>query len=141
VLAGETVPQNTPVQDAPVAVQLTPLFCGSFNTVAVSCTVVFTCTAEGFGEIVTEIGGTSVMVAESDLLESVTEVAVSVTVFKGGEGMGETLGAAYVTELPTVWSNVPHPPWAHSPPDKLQVVVWLAALGVTVAANCFVPPA
>jgi len=81
VLVGETEPQADDVQAAPfcVSVQFTPLFPTSFITVAVNFCVPFTPTAADVGEIVTPIPWT-VIVAEADCVESVTEVAVSATV-------------------------------------------------------------
>jgi len=81
VLLGATVPHVTPVQEVPVTLQVTPLFCGSFVTVAVNCTVVFACTLVGFGEITTEIGGPRLIVKVTcaTLVLSATEVAVNVT--------------------------------------------------------------
>ena len=62
-----------------VSVQFTPLFLGSFVTVAVNCCVAFTLTLALDGETVTPIGGATVTVAAANFVVSATEVAVTVT--------------------------------------------------------------
>jgi len=67
------------------------LFAGSFVTVTVKFCVPFTTTEAVEGETATAIGGAAVtvIVAENDLVVSVAEVAVSVTV----AGVGTVAGA------------------------------------------------
>jgi hypothetical protein len=84
---GETVPHPAPLQLAPESVQVTPLFCESFVTVAVKEDVTPPVAMLAVvGETLTTIAGVAmiVMVAVADLVGSDTEVAVSVTV--GGVG-------------------------------------------------------
>ena len=84
VVAGETLPHDVEAHDT---VQFTPLFAGSLVTVAMNCAVACGCTVAVLGETDTVTAGT-VIVAVTDLLGSVTEVAVSVTVrvVAGGPG-------------------------------------------------------
>jgi len=87
-----SVPQAAPVQPAPDKLQLTPLFAESFCTVAVKPVDCDTCTDAEVGFTVTEIGGgrvVMVMVADTDLVLSVTDVACNVTV----AGLGTLAGA------------------------------------------------
>ena len=81
VLVGATVP-HAGAQGALfwLGAQVTPLFAPSFLTVAVNCCVLFTPISTEVGDTDTEIGGgTTVTVADADLVVSVIEVAVSVT--------------------------------------------------------------
>ena len=74
--------------------QVTPAFALSLATVAVSATVAPAASEEGGAFNVTEIGALGaeiVMLADADLVESVTEVAVTVTV----AGLGTEAGAEY----------------------------------------------
>jgi hypothetical protein len=82
----ESVPQVAPEHPAPVSVHVTPLFNGSFCTVALRLCVWLVCTdtAVGFTPIPTGGGGTTVIVATALLLPSATDSAVAVTV--AGEG-------------------------------------------------------
>jgi len=78
VAVGETVPHCAVEHDT---VQVTPLFAGSFVTVAVKCAMPPGCTVPVSAETETAIAGTvTVMVAEPDADVSATEVAVTVTV-------------------------------------------------------------
>src|SRR5260370_29077880 len=52
----ESVPQAAPLQPVPESVQITPLFCESFCTVAVNGCVVLTATEAVDGATLTEIG-------------------------------------------------------------------------------------
>ena len=83
----ESIPQVALLQPEPESVQVTPLFCASFCSVAVKpCVPIPACTLGVVGLTLTMIarGAVMVMVAEELLVLSVTEVAVSVTV--AGEG-------------------------------------------------------
>ena len=72
-----------------VGAQVTPLFAPSFPTVAVNCCVALIPMRTEAGETDTEIGvGATVIVAAADLLGSVTEVAVNVTVVLAGTDAG-----------------------------------------------------
>ena len=66
----------------PASVQVTPFAAESFDTVAVNAAVAAFRTLAVVGETVTAIAAFAVMeiVVEADLVESATEVAVSVTV-------------------------------------------------------------
>ena len=88
----ESVPQAAPLQPEPERVQLTPLLCESFCTVAVKVCVWPVCTDALVGDTLTLTGGGGtiiVMVAVAFLVESATEVAVSVTI----AGFGTPAGA------------------------------------------------
>jgi len=90
VWVGENDPQAPALPQ--VTVQSTPLFKGSFDTTAVMGLVAFTCTDVGGGGLkATEIGGGTgviVIVAETDLVESACEVALTVTVLPVGTAAG-----------------------------------------------------
>ena len=82
VLVGATVPHASE-QGALfwLGAHVTPLFAPSFLTVAVNCCALFRPISTEAGDTDTEIGGgTTVTVADADLVVSDTEVAVSVTV-------------------------------------------------------------
>ena len=87
----ESVPQAAPLQPEPERAQLTPLFCGSFCTVAVKVCDCPVCTDALVGETLTLIGGgvVIVIVAAAVLVLSATDVAVTVTV----AGLGAVGGA------------------------------------------------
>jgi hypothetical protein len=70
------------VHPEPASVQVTPFAAESFDTVAVNVAVAAFRMLALVGEIVTAIAAFAVMeiVVEADLVESATEVAVSVTV-------------------------------------------------------------
>jgi len=92
LVAAESVPHVAPEQPNPDTVQLTPLFCESFATVAVNaCVPIPACTLCVAGATVTPIVGTDVTVITAVPLRaaSATEVAVRVTV----AGVGTELGA------------------------------------------------
>ena len=59
--------------------QETPLLLASLETVAVNCCVVPSKTLTVVGDTETETGGVTVSVAGADLVESATDVAVSIT--------------------------------------------------------------
>jgi hypothetical protein len=86
------VPHAAPVQPVPESAQVTPLFCGSFWTVAVNVCVCPVITDWLAGATVTLTGGGSavmVIVALALFVGSVTDVAVNVTV----SGPGTVIGA------------------------------------------------
>jgi hypothetical protein len=85
----ESVPQAVPVQPAPESAQVTPLFCESFETVALKLAVSPVCTDAVLGVTLTAIGEVIVTVAEALLVVSATAVAVTVTV----AGLGILTGA------------------------------------------------
>ena len=88
----ESVPQAAPLQPEPDRVQVTPLFCGSFCTVAVKACDCPVCTDALAGDtlMLTGGGGTvMVMVAVAVLVESATDVAAIVTI----AGLGTPVGA------------------------------------------------
>src|SRR5438445_2621477 len=77
-----SLPQPAPLQPVPESAHLTPLFCESFRTVAVNGCVALAATEAVGGATLTEIGdgAVTVIVAAADLVPSVTDVAVKVTV-------------------------------------------------------------
>ena len=87
----ESVPQAVPLQPAPERVQVTPLFCESFCTVAVKLCDCPVCTDALVGDTLTLIAGGVVMViaAAALFVVSATDVAVTVTV----AGLGAAAGA------------------------------------------------
>lgn len=82
------MPHVAPLQPAPLKVQLTPLFCASFVTVAVKPCVRLTVTLADVGATETAIAGAIVIVAEALLVVSATEVAFNVTVAGDGTEAG-----------------------------------------------------
>jgi hypothetical protein len=72
-----------------VSVQVTPRLAGSLATVAVNCCAVDTFSEALVGEIVTDTGDVTVMVALAVLVVSRTDLAVSVT-----EGLAGTVAGA-----------------------------------------------
>jgi hypothetical protein len=124
-------------------VQLTPLFAVSFPTFAVRLAIVFTVSEEGGDTIETVmfVDGVIVIVAEADLLPSVTEVAVTITVFP----LGTAAGDVYVVLAPLAVDallNEPHapllaqvtvhftPPFALSFPTFAVSCAWLPTVRV-----------
>lgn len=90
VPVGKRFPHVAPEQPAPERLQVTPLFCASFCTVAVNCDVVLTSSVAEVAESCTLIAGdVIVIVAEAVLVGSATEEAVSVTL----AGLGTLAGA------------------------------------------------
>jgi hypothetical protein len=89
LVAAESVPQAVPVHPVPESAQFTPLFCASFETVAVKLCVKPACTVALVGVRLTETAGVTVIDAAADLVASATEVAVNVTT----EGEGAFAGA------------------------------------------------
>src|ERR1700676_612169 len=79
----ESVPHITLLQPMPESVQLTPLFCESFCTIAVKLWLPLVGTSTGVGDTATAMAAgaaTRVIVAAADLVASETEAAFSVTV-------------------------------------------------------------
>jgi hypothetical protein len=87
--AGATVPQVAPVQPVPDSAHVAPCFAGSFPTVAVNVVVAFVITFTAVCDRVTVIGTNTVIAALAVFVESVTDVAVTVT----NAGLG-TFGGA-----------------------------------------------
>lgn len=88
----ESVPQAAPLQPDPERLQLTPLLCESFCTVAVKVCDCPVCTDALAGDTLTLTGGGGtviVMVAVAVLVASATDVAVSTTI----AGLGTPAGA------------------------------------------------
>jgi hypothetical protein len=88
----ESVPHAAPLQPEPDRVQVTPLFCGSFCTVAVKACDCPVCTDALVGDTLMPTGGggaVTLMVAVAVLVASATEVAVSMIV----AGFGAVVGA------------------------------------------------
>src|SRR6266852_231936 len=77
--------------------------------------------------------GLTVTLAEPNFVESLTEVAVTITV---GE-LGTVEGAVYLPVESIAPQLAPEQPV----PEMLQLTTWLAALGLTIAVNCCTPPA
>ena len=91
----DKLPQAAPLQPAPVSIQLTPLFCASFCTVAVMLCVWPVCTDADAGFTFIAMGAgvgapgvaaelVTVIVAAEVFVLSATDVAVAVTA--AGEG-------------------------------------------------------
>jgi hypothetical protein len=128
------VPQAAPVHPEPDSVQLTPLFAGSFCTVAVKPVDCDTCTDAAVGFTVTEIGGGSVvivMVALADFVLSAIDAARSVTV----AGLGALAGALYVTDVVVTFVKVPQAAPVHPTPDSVQLTPLFAESFCTVAVK------
>ena len=139
--ATDKVPQVVPLQPAPDNVQLTPLFCESFVTVAVKFCVSPVCTFALVGATLTAITGAAVtvIVAVPFFVPSVTEVAVNVTL----AGTGTLLGAVYVIAAPEaleVADKVPHVAPLQPVPESVQVTPLFCESFVTVAVKFCVSP-
>jgi hypothetical protein len=90
--ATDRVPQVLPLQPVPDNAQVTPLFCESFCTLALKACIPPAATLAVVGDSVTAIAvgfAVIVIVAAADLVLSLTEMAVSVTV----AGVGTFAGA------------------------------------------------
>jgi hypothetical protein len=96
-------------------------------TVAVNCCCAPVTTFAVDGETATDVGGTTVTVAEPDLVVSACEVAVTVTV----AGFGIAAGAVYRPPLVIAPQVAP----AQPVPEILQFTA-VFAVPVTVALNC-----
>ena len=137
LVGAESVPHAAPEQPTPDTAQLTPLFCGSFATVAVNaCVPIPACRLCVAGATLTPIVGTAVTVitAVPLLAPSATEVAVRVTV----AGAGTELGAVYVMATPEaleVAETVPHVAPLQPAPAKAQVTPLACASFETFAVK------
>ena len=138
LVADDKVPQVAPLHPAPVNVQVTPLFCASFCTVAVMLRVCPVCTDAVAGFTETEIAGgvalVIVMVAVAVLVVSATDFAVNVTV----AGLGTLAGAVYVMAVPEALvadDKVPQVAPLHPAPVKVQVTPLFCASFCTVAVT------
>ena len=128
----ESVPQDAPEQPAPVNVQVTPLFCVSFCSVAVMLCVCPVCTEALAGATATVIADAlAVMVtcAAAVLIDCACEMAVTVTV--AGDGT-----AAGAVNIPASSMR----PCVASPPVTLFTCQVTAVFEVfaTEAVNCWV---
>lgn len=120
--AADNVPQAAPVQ--PDNVQVTPLFCVSFCTVATKECVWPVCTETAVGFTVTTMAAgvaeVIVRVVTADFVASAIEVAVRVTV----AGAGTVAGAVYTIAAPEALEaadNVPQVAPVHPAPANVQV--------------------
>ena len=132
----DSVPQAAPVQPAPASAHVTPLFCGSFVTVAVTLCVFPLCTDAlvGFTDTPTGGGAVTVIVATAVLLVSATDFAVSVTV----DGEGIVAGAVYVIAAPDaleVADSVPQAAPVQPAPASAHVTPLFCVSFVTVAVT------
>ena len=86
----DSVPHVAPEQPLPVKLQVTPLFCGSFVTVAETLRVCPICTeaVTGLTAIVTGGAAVIVIVTVVVLVLSATDCAVAVTVASEGTAAG-----------------------------------------------------
>ena len=135
----ESVPQVLPLHPAPLNVHVTPLFCPSFETVAVKLCVSPTFTVAVAGATATEIAGATVIVAAPLCVASVTDVAVNVTV----AGDGTAAGGVYVIATPDALEadeSVPHVAPLHPAPVNAHVTPWFSRSFETVAAKLCVSP-
>jgi hypothetical protein len=125
--AVEIVPFVALPPDTPFTCQVTPLFCESFETVAVNCCVCPVFTLAVAGVTLTEMASAvNVMVALAVFAVLACAIAVIVTV----ELLGITEGAVYMPDAEIV-------PWVLSPavtPLTCQVTAVFVAF-VTVAEN------
>ena len=140
----ESLPQVAPMQPGPASVQVTPLPCKSFVTVAINaCVPLPACTLAAEGATVTPmvaVGVVMVIVAADVRTGSVTEVAVSVTF--AGEGALE--GAVYVMDEPLlleVAERVPHAAPVQPAPERTQVTPLFCESLETLALKLAVCPA
>lgn len=118
---------------------MTPRFAGTFATVAVNGCVADTFTVALVGEIVTETGGVTVIVALAFFAVFDTDVAVKVTV----AGFGTLAGAVYVMGTPDaddVADRVPQALPLQPVPDSVQRTPRLFRSFRTVAVKDCVPP-
>jgi hypothetical protein len=137
------VPHAFPVQPAPDALQFTPAAPTSFVTVTVTLSFCPSVNPPRFGEIVTLIFPTgmlvSVIAAAADFVPSLTDVAVSVT----PAGVGTLAGAVYIIPTPDALAfaeSVPHAAPVQPTPLSAQFTPLFCASFVTVALNPCVPP-
>jgi hypothetical protein len=93
LFVGATVPHVAPLQPVPETVQLAPLFCESFVTVAAKFALAPTLTLTVVGKIATPITGgvvVTVIPAAARFVGSDTDAAVSIT----SAGVGTAAGGA-----------------------------------------------
>jgi hypothetical protein len=134
--AADSVPHVAPAHPAPVSVHVTPLFNGSFVTVAVKLCAWLVCTdtAVGFTPMLTGGAGTTVIVVKALLLPSATDCAVAVTV----AGTGTAGGAVYVIAAPEALDaadSVPQVAPAHPAPVSVHATPLFSGSFVTVAVR------
>jgi hypothetical protein len=133
----DSVPQTAPLHPVPDSVQVTPLFCESFCTVAVKACVPPVTTLAVVRDRATLIAGglaVTVIVAAPDLVPSLADVAVSVI----AAGEGTLAGAVYVIAVPNaldVADSVPHAAPLQAVPDSAQVTPLFCESFCTVAVN------
>jgi hypothetical protein len=123
-----------------VTVQVTPAFALSLATVAVRAAVVVAATELGGLLSVTVIGALGVemvMVAVADLVESVTDVAVTVTV----AGFGAEAGALYFVAAPLAVDPEEKLPHGEPPQFTVQVTPALTLSLLTMAVSVVLVPA
>ena len=139
----DRVPQVAPLHPAPLKVQVTPLFCESFCTVAVMLRGCPVCTDADVGFTTTEMAGgaeaVTVIVVAAVFVVSATDFAVSVTV----AGFGTPAGAVYVIAVPEALvdvDNVPQVAPLHPAPPKVQVTPLFCESFCTVAVTVCVCP-
>ena len=131
-----SVPQVAPAQPVPDSAQLTPMLWESLETVAVKFWVSPVCRLTVGGAMETETAPATVTVIEAVafLLESLTDVAVSVTV----EGLGKDAGAVYVMAAPEALEteeSVPHAAPLQPVPDNDQVTPFACGSLATLAVK------
>jgi hypothetical protein len=139
--AADNVPHVAPVHPAPLNVHVTPLFCVSLATVAVTPCVLAVCTDAlvGFTDTATAGGAVTVIVATTVLLVSATDLAVNVTV----AGDGTPAGAVYVIAAPDrldVADNVPQAAPVHPAPLNVHVTPLFSVSFFTVAVTLSIFP-
>ena len=119
--------------------QVTPAFAPSLLTVAVKAAVVVAATELGGLLSVTEIGALGaeiVIVAEIDFVESVTEVAITVTV----AGFGVEPGALYLVAAPLAVEPVEKLPHCELPQVTVHLTPPLALSLLTTAVTLVLVP-
>ena len=133
LMVADSVPQAVPVHPAPDSVHVTPLFCASFCTVAVTFCVLPGCRETVVGDNVTEMAGVVEVIvtcATSKTAGLATATAATVTV----AGDGTAAGAVYIP----VASMVPCLASPPATPSTCQVTAVLEALETTTVNICVV---
>jgi len=120
------VPQALPLHPVPDTLQVTSVFVVPV-TFAVNCCCLLSKTCTEAGDTLTTTKGSTVTVAEFDLVESATDVALMLTF----AGFGTLVGAVYTPLVPMVPQALPVQPV----PDTLHVTLVFVD-PVTVAVNC-----
>ncbi len=115
----DKAPHVAPEQPLPESDQVTPLFAGSFITVAVKLCVWPVVTLAEPGETATATAASciTVILAEENFVGSATEVAVRTTT----AGDGTAPGAAYVTLVGLTFISVPQVAPAQPVPESAHV--------------------